>query len=287
MKIPKFWSKASAEEVDASGTNKEFTAWRWSDRSEEDAYQSALAVAKQALRAIFQGERPAAYSYGTLPLREEVLDRFNDATGEPIAAVTRNHYGSLILNSARVMFIDVDFPYTPTRKRLAGWFQRMLNRGAPTPAEINEANARERFERFIGEHAGWSLRLYRTAAGMRGIVTHELFDPTAEATIHLLNAFGADPLFVRLCKGQECFRARLTPKPWRCGGRRDPPRWPREGISEQRFAEWLAEYETRQAGFATCRFVATLGTSAVHPEAQHMLRIHDELTRCNEPLALA
>jgi len=289
MRIPAYWSKATAQETGENGKTAEFTLWRSSDESPDAAHQSALAAAVESARRFLAGQRIGRYAYGSAPLREEVIQRFTDASGQEFAAVTRNHYGSLVLNSARVMFIDVDFPYVSSGKRLAARVGRFFGRKGPTIDEQREAGAREKFERFAAANAGSSVRLYRTKAGMRGMVTHELFEPAADATIALLNSIGSDPLFVRLCKAQECFRARLTPKHWRCGGRRlrEPPRWPREADGAERFSKWLADYNARQASFATCQFLATLGSGSVHPEAEHVRRIHDEATRCDAPLPLA
>ena len=109
--------------------------------------------------------------------------------------------------------------------------------------------------------------LYRTAGGLRALVTHELFKPSDGPTLDVLDTLGCDPLYVRLCKTQECFRARLTPKPWRCGQSKPAVRWPWEGEAQRdRFDRWLAAYTTSQADYATCRFLGELGNGSLHRE---------------------
>ena len=147
---------------------------------------------------------------------------------------------------------------------------------------------RQRLEQFLDENYHWSLRLYRTRAGLRALVTHDLFDPAADATLAVLRSVGSDPLYVRLCKAQNCFRARLTPKPWRCGHKANPVRWPMEnGDQQARFQRWQSRYDAMQSRYATCRFLETLGNNRVLPEVARIIEVHDRVTRCEEPLELA
>jgi len=97
-----------------------------------------------------------------------------------------------------------------------------------------------------------------------------------------------DPLYIRLCKGQECFRARLTPKPWRCGHHDNKIKYPMEDTKAvQQYERWKAEYNACQKRYATCRFLGHFGSDRVHPEVAQMIELHDFATRCNDPLALA
>ena len=131
------------------------------------------------------------------------------------------------------------------------------------------------------------MRLYRTAGGLRGLATHAVFDPAAETSIATLATLGSDPLYIRLCRNQESFRARLTPKPWRCGAGRSTFAWPREGAAIERFEAWLSVYEERQRQFATCLFLDSIGPPTTHAEVAPLIKLHDTLTRANEPLPLA
>jgi hypothetical protein len=143
-------------------------------------------------------------------------------------------------------------------------------------------------EGLLSDHPQFGLRVYRTMAGLRVLVTHALFDPGADSTRQLMESIGTDPLYVRLCRAQQCFRARLTPKPWRCDHTANHVAWPREDEKERlRFEKWQAKYLERQAKYATCRFLTALGSDAVHPEAEPVIEIHDRLTRCGEALELA
>ena len=80
--------------------------------------------------------------------------------------LTRNAHGCLVLNTARVMFIDLDFPPVFRRESLV-LFTRLFNKSAPSPLSRRESAITERLEQFLGGHPHWGLRLYRTCAGLR------------------------------------------------------------------------------------------------------------------------
>ncbi len=287
MRFPAYWSQATAEQIDDQGRKQTLSCWRSSDTSPEDAHASALAAATHALQLLLSGAPRRTYPYASGPLREQILQRLENAQGQLIAAISQNRYGSLVLNTARVMFVDVDFDPVPPGEQLRHAVGRLFNRGKPSPAELRESAARERIEQFAKDQ-GWSARLYRTCGGLRMLVTHTLFDPAADATLALLESAGADPLYIRLCKMQGCFRARLTPKPWRCGHHANTVGWPREQeVERARFEAWQAKYLDRQARFATCRHLATIGNGPVSEDVQTVIDVHDRTTRVDESLALA
>jgi hypothetical protein len=103
-------------------------------------------------------------------------------------------------------------------------------------------------------------------------------NPEAEATIAMLARFDADPQYVRLCRVQKCFRARVSPKPWRCDCRRPPTRYPWDSAAqESAYREWELEYHERTRGFAACELIGTFGERTVHPRIQRVIELHDGL----------
>ena len=165
MHIPQFWSKGTADGVHPNGRPVELSRFRSSDMSLGDARARAVAAAREAVQAWISGSFPDAYWYARGPIREEVIERFSDDRGELFAALTRNRYGALVLNSARVMFIDWDAP----RRGIAGGLsaiKRLFGSKTPTAEVLHEQRIRERFARFRDEQPEWSLRLYRTARGL-------------------------------------------------------------------------------------------------------------------------
>jgi hypothetical protein len=288
VRIPAYWSKATAEEVDREGAKKSFSCWRWSDRSLEDAHASALDAATRILRTFLNGDERNRYGYGEAALREEVLQRFTNSDGKLIAAITQNNYGSLVLSTARVMFIDLDFPPTRLGQYIRNRVQRLFNRATPSLDSQRESKAQEKLERFLNDNPQWGARVYRTYAGLRVIATHSLFEPTADSTQSLFESLGTDPMYMQLCKAQDSFRARLTPKPWRCGHTSNTIGWPREDADlQERFENWKSVYLERQSNYATCRFLGELGSGSIHPDVKTIVEVHDRTTRCDESLDLA
>lgn len=132
-----------------------------------------------------------------------------------------------------------------------------------------EKRAGDRIERFIAGHPTWHLRLYRTPVGFRVLALHRVFDPHEAEGSEFFSAIDADPSYVRMCLNQRCFRARLSPKPWRIGIERhikpQPGVWP---ISPERLPEryrWVEDYERKARDYAACRYVASLGSSQTDP----------------------
>ena len=141
MRIPAYWAKGTAEEAAPGDGMRSFSCWRSSDTSQSDAQESALAAAKRILRARLSGQRLDRYGYGSVPLREEVIQQFADAGGQNTAAVTRNAYGALVLNTARVMFVDIDFPEAAPGTELRRLVGSLFGRKQPSADEQNEQSA--------------------------------------------------------------------------------------------------------------------------------------------------
>lgn len=272
MNIPRHWASAA---VDAQPPNAQrsfrVSLWRGSHESVEEARRLAeSAVRALAARIGAAGWPTQAYPYPDRALREQILDEHGEADGRAI--VTRNGYGAEVLNAARLFTADLDLPHG------AGGGGGLLGRlfGKPSPRDAAEEAFRERIRAHAAGQPFASFRLYRTAAGLRALRTDTAFDPESDGTRRALEALGSDPMYVRLCRGQGCFRARLTPKPWRIGVRQPPGRFPRPAGAERRFAEWLSEYRARSAGHAACRFLDTIGSGRVAAELAPLVKLHDE-----------
>jgi hypothetical protein len=135
------------------------------------------------------------------------------------------------------------------------------------------------FDEVCRLQPGLGFRIYRTRAGFRLLVTSGTFDPSAPETLLLLKAFGSDPLYVRMCKAQECFRARLSAKHWRCGALRPPSRFPWEDAEKEReYREWENDYHRLANRFAVCELVGSRGAAAIDKSVQAILDTHDRLT---------
>ena len=104
-------------------------------------------------------------------------------------------------------------------------------------------------------------------------------------------ALGVDAIYARMCLNQRCFRARVSPKPWRPAiGTHLRPRpgvWPVNPARLPERARWIEAYEQAARGHASCRLAETFGSRAVGPNAQAVQALHDGLCQATGNLPLA
>jgi hypothetical protein len=129
----------------------------------------------------------------------------------------------------------------------------------------------------------YGFRIYETYQGARVIVLGRDFNPRDRDTGNIMNDFNCDKLYMTLCQKQGCFRARLTPKPYRMKMLRYKVQFPRAS-DDAEFQQWLAEYERKSRNYSVCRFIEQVG--ARH-SANGVIQLHDEITGANfrQPLA--
>ena len=125
----------------------------------------------------------------------------------------------------------------------------------------------------------------QTCAGFRLIVQGKGFTPGSPETRKLMRRFGADYLYATLCDAQKCFRARLTPKPYRIRHHGRKFIWPRPPEHEEETAEWLAAYRRKSEPYAVCRYIETLNGNA--NVSDPVILFHDEATRAHSGGKLA
>ncbi|GAA6138055.1 hypothetical protein NBRC116583_18020 [Arenicella sp. 4NH20-0111] len=324
MIVPDFWAEARRQEK-INGSQVTLKRFGWSNESYEHALENAKQRVNEAMTRALSGEKvrkvdhKISYNGGEgLPIREEVVARHEDVV------ITRNTYGALCLNTPDVLFADVDLNIEPSGKllfgagfmltvfavaagmstsswwlffislfvamifssALAGLFLKLsyLVKGAP------ETQFRLALEEFVSTSKDANLRLYKTPNGFRVLAMHDLFDPQGEDAKRLFSNLMADKLYVQMCLNQNCFRARVSPKPWRINIKRMGPRpgtWP---IKEDRmFARqlWVNAYQNASKGYASCVFDSSHGSDIVHPKAKLVMELHDEYSRSDTELAIA
>ena len=178
--------------------------------------------------------------------------------------ITRNHYGALVVNSTDTCFADVDTAPESLWEFVKGLF------GAGSPPERRLLDV---MRQIHAEHPKLSMRLYRTAKGWRVLLAGEGIELDSPLVDTLFRRLHVDPLYRDLCRKQACWRARLTPKPFRL----QLPPCPQAECSEDAAsvqAEWVQEYERACEGRAVCRLVESFG-----PRLRDGIpELHDELT---------
>ena len=223
----------------------------------------------------FLSEDAVPWSYDERPIREEILQELSQEN-----IVTRNRYGAEVLNSTRLAFIDIDGSL-PRSGGLLHWLAGLFgHKGSATDLDrVAELAASSPLVR------GCQIRVYRTKAGYRLLLPD--CGIAGKDSGPLMKHFHADPLYASLCHLQNCYRARLTPKPFRIriNGRRFkfPERTEEEAAEEKR---WLEEYGAKAEKDSVCRYLGTVNG----PEGESdnaAVRFHDARTKAMSDLRLA
>ncbi|ASP39003.1 hypothetical protein CHH28_10075 [Bacterioplanes sanyensis] len=315
MIVPKYWSEAQQTAPVANG-QRTIKRFGWSDSSQQAAEQHAqqrLAEALETLAAtgsVRRMDHKVAYnSTEGLPIREEVIANYDDIV------ISRNAYGALCLNTPSVLFADIDFDphhggltlpwllplviglglswvFAPDS---TGWLlglgitlvisliSWLLAKRKKVEQRRGEGERQlENIRAFSQRYPELHLRIYRTPAGYRVLCMNELFDPRSDRAQQLLKELHCDPLYSQLCFNQQCFRARVSPKPWRIGMQRMQPAsgvWPIKAERMPQRSAWVQQYEQTASTYAACHYVERLGAQQTLPETEQVQRLHDDYCR--------
>jgi hypothetical protein len=293
MKLARYWTRQPGEAVGPGGERVRTVARGWSNESLEAAGAVARDIAhRMAERIASNPSTSKQYGYGDRPLPEPVLREFRNGDEAPRAVITRNSYGALVMNARELMFVDIDRedasgPAEAARDVISSVLS-LFGKSKPAPATAPVADAVVAGIQRVAEHNSLAVRVYKTAAGYRVLVVNQPFEAGSGRSDALLREFASDTLYIRLCKMQESFRARLTPKPWRCGLRPPPVTFPFENPKDEAaFREWEAKYTATVARYATCRFVGSYGSGGVQAGFADLIQCHDQETKAASGLALA
>lgn len=165
------------------------------------------------------------------------------------AWLTVNRYNALVLNTTNMLIADIDFG-DPRFNRFAGAADEK-----EVIAALTTLNALDETLYFVEPHLRFSrqsYRVYQTHSGCRVICTSNPFpQEQCGGLAHSLMLFlKADRKYMELCDQQRCYRARLTPKPWRVS----------DGSEH------------------VCNLIHATDHEFVHPALAEQLALHDDMT---------
>ena len=288
MNIPPFWTRQTYSDTDPKGKTRSFLATGWSFNSLEEARQLALQRAKRIFDMITTGQTPETYlDYIDRPIQEEILETLSH-DDETIGIITRNRYGARVLNTDCVLIADVDFPHASP----SGFWQALhwlISRSKRRQTQENlENRTLQKVHQWADANPTRHFRLYKTRRGLRIIFTDKRYDPQSDETISILDQLESDPLYKQLTSKQQCFRARLTPKPWRCKCNRPPSKYPWDDEAiEAQYRQWQQHYEKAMTHYKTCVFIEHYGPQNQNAQTQTIIDTHDHWTCSQNELPLA
>ena len=243
MRIFKYWIEHS-QELTVGSTKQLSKVFGGSNISEAHAIQDAKNKLHKAQQII---DREISKDEGyEADILEEIIDTIDHDN-----IITRNRYGALVLNSKKVMFIDVD-DYSKTLSD--AFFRSKLSKKQLMLRKIEKTAKQQQYAKL-------GFRVYETHKGYRILVTNKEFDPRSKESKRMMRDFNADYLYRWLCIKQNCYRARLTPKPYRIKQKGIKVIYPhRDNEQEQQLARWVKDYNQKSQRFSTCHLVAEYGT---------------------------
>ncbi len=208
-----------------------------------------------------------------VPVCEELLESVDDHN-----IITRNRYGAAVLNSENHTILDID----PLPGTFGQWFMSLFGKKRPEPKAEILAMLDELLHR--SEFDGIGVRVYETAKGIRLILSVTLFPAYSYAAQKVMYSFQVDKLYATLCAKQNCYRARLTPKPARMGLKTALKfKFPYDPAREEERLAWLKEYEAASENYATCHLIRQYGEEFTTP----VIELHDKLCKSGSELPLA
>ena len=277
MQFFKYWTRAKGTAHGRQG-NFDVTCYGYSNESLDDALAVAEKRAQSAANRLANNEVVQDDYYGgSNPMQEEVVEEFTES-GETTAIISRNRYGCLVLNTPDVFFADVD-KKSESKSEQQNPIATLLNIFGVIQTEAPKSTEEmliENINSLCQSDPSLGLRLYRTTNGYRIIVTSEIIPAQEPRSQQMLKSLQSDRLYMKLCRTQACYRARLTPKPWRCGSSRPPYRFPFDSSDqEQAYRNWQRDYDGAIDKFATCALIGHFGSEQIHPTASQIVRLHD------------
>ena len=266
MKLYKIWTSEKGKIV-VDGEEKEVICYGGSNASLGEAKSRAREKIERLQRKI-NGDRQVLADY-EVEIREEILQTIDDKS-----VITRNRYGAQVLNAENLMFLDIDKP----KATFVSLFKK-------SDRQQDKAKIFDSIRKLATspKYFMFGFRLYETFQGARVIVLGKEFDPLGDSTLSIMKEFHCDPLYVAICRKQNCFRARLTPKPYRMNMQSYKVQYPTDG-EDVEFRRWLQDYEYQSRNFSSCRFIEQVGPSQAGTDA---VQVHDDITRATVNLQLA
>jgi hypothetical protein len=257
MRIFKYWVEHS-KELNIDGIKQPSKVFGGSNVSEFEAIKDAENKLSNVQR-IINGELEKDKEYEA-DILEEIIEKIDD-----VSVVTRNRYGALVLNTKELMFIDVDH-YSKT-------VFDFIFRRKYSLKELMLRNIEKTANKKI--YADFGFRVYETANGFRILITNKAFAPRSQESKRIMSDFNSDYLYRWLCVKQNCYRARLTPKPYRVKQKKIKVIYPnRNELQQQELLNWVNEYEQKNKSFSTCRLVKEYGRTRMNK----VIEYHDKIT---------
>jgi hypothetical protein len=264
MKYFKFWIKESFD-INVGETNQHINILSGSNLSKSDARDQARKQSKLIENRISNGNSEEEYE---VPIKEHVLEVIDDSN-----IVTVCRYGAKILNTTQYTFLDLDDYPTDF------WdFFKPVNKMAKKERIVFKFLEKVKKYPEVGD----DFRIYETNKGIR-VIGKKYLNPSDHVYISLMKKFAVDWLYVLMSKRQSCFRARLTPKPYRMRIKTIKISSPMD-CEMQEYSEWSKIYEAASRNYAVVKHIKSVGKDFSN---ESVIKLHDLMCNANTGYILA
>lgn len=264
MKYFKFWAKSTVR-IKVNDTQKDISILMGSNLSKDDALKKATEQAKVIEDRISSGQPANEYES---PIKEHVERIIDDAN-----IITVCRYGAKILNTSQYTVLDLDdYPIN------------FLDIFKPLHKLSKKERIIYKFEERLKKHPelGSDFRIYETTKGIR-IIGKKYLNPEGNLHSTLMRKFYVDWLYIILSEKQKCYRARISPKPFRMKMKTIKIRSPLD-CETMEYAQWEKEYTSTSKRYSVVRLVKTLGKDF---SKERVIQLHDDACNCHKGLRLA
>lgn len=256
MKYYKYWAKERYH-IQIDGEEKEITLVVGSCVSLDDAQNKGTLRAQQIEQRIAGQDNQIEYEAGIKEFVAEIIDEAN--------IVTVCRYGARVLNTNEYTILDLD-----------DYAKSVWDIFKPLKHLTKKQRIIYKFERFLDKHPdlGLDFRIYETSKGIR-VIGKKYLDPNNEKYKKLLSKLNVDWLYLVLSQKQQCYRARLTPKPYRLGITTMRVRSPLTCNTDE-YKDWAAMYDAASRNYSVVKFIKSIGRDF---SSNRVIQHHDKQCR--------
>ena len=257
MKCCKFWVHETRH-IRIGNELKPIALTAGSNISKEDASANASKLAAVIEANIRNGTcRQDTYE---VAIKEHIAKEIDSNN-----IITINRYGAQVLNTTEYTVLDIDHFSAHPIVKLFGF-----------PGENTKDNMLAKFKKRITRHPefGESFRIYETFKGLR-IIGKKHIDPQSKRFLKTMRSLGVDPLYAVLCKKQNCYRVRLTPKPYRMKIAAIRIKTPL-GCETESYDAWQKQYAEASGAYAVAKLREVIGKDF---RDDPIVSLHDQMTK--------
>jgi hypothetical protein len=264
MKYFRYWTEETFN-ISIDSNIEEIKLLVGSNISKEEASKDASIQAKKIEQRISERTPKEEYDAAIKEHVSEIIDESN--------VITICRYGAKIWNTTEYTIFDLDdYP--------VDFFDLFKSLRKLTKKERIIFKFEERIKRY--PMLGSDFRLYETAKGIR-VIGKKYIDPTGKQYSSLMRKVNVDWLYTQLSMKQNCYRARLTPKPYRMRIRTIKIKSPLD-CEKDHYKEWSKAYDQKSLNFSVVKLLKSIGQDFSY---DRVIKQHDEMCNAHKNYKLA